>query len=203
MGEENKEENHSHISTNYVDFKIVISAIFSVLLGAVAILALINFGMNMQRKFESETKNQEARNRVESIIAVDYEADAFKYSGLLGDETLADKLKLTENEKAFIVDSKDKLTQVIEAITGIEGTEPFYQVSDGFFNSSSVIVVPVEGAGLDGASVKSVTRDENYNIQIDIEKKEQTDATTGKFNGRAIFVKLRNIQPADVTVNFD
>ncbi|MBR5419256.1 hypothetical protein IK110_03345 [Candidatus Saccharibacteria bacterium] len=203
MGEEHQEENHSHISTNYVNLKIVISAVFSVLLGAVAILALINFGMNVQKKFDNENREQQAQNRIESIIAVDYEVDTFRYSGLLGDETLKDKLGLSGEEKAFIVDSKDKLSQVTEAITGIDGSEPFYQVSDTFFNSSSVIVVPVEAADLNGAKVKSVTRDENYNIQIDIEKDEELDTKTGKFNGRAIFVKLRNIQPADVTVNID
>ena len=203
MSEKDQEENHSHISTNYVNFKIVISAVFSVLLGAVAILALINFGMNVQKKFDTESKEQQAQNRVESIIAVDYEADAFSYSGLLGSETLKDKLGLNGEEKAFIVDSKDKLSQVMEAITGIDGSEPFYQVSDTFFNSSSVIVVPVEAASLNSAKVKSVTRDENYNIQIDIEKDEDQGAKTGKFNGRALFVKLRNIQPADVTVNID
>ena len=41
MGEEEQEE-HKHLSTNYMNYKIVLSAVLSVLLGAVAILALVN-----------------------------------------------------------------------------------------------------------------------------------------------------------------
>ena len=65
--------------------------------------------------------------------------------------------------------------EVMAHITGYNGETPFYQVEDKFFNSSSVVAVPYEVAGLTSLSVKSVTRDENYNIQIDL--KAEKDKT--------------------------
>ena len=200
MGEEPQEE-HKHLSTNYMNYKIVLSAVLSVLLGAVAILALVNFGMNVQRKFDGEVEAQQAKDHVESIIAVDYKADEFLYTIPEGGESLLKKLDAGENEKSYTIISKDELGKVIEAITGYNGEAPFYQVEDKFFNSSSVVAVPYEVAGLTSLSVKSVTRDENYNIQIDL-KAEKDKMKTEKIGG-VVFVKLSNIQPNQVTINID
>lgn len=200
MGEEPQEE-HKHLSTNYMNYKIVLSAVLSVLLGAVAILALVNFGMNVQRKFDGEVEAQQAKDHVESIIAVDYKADEFLYTIPEGGESLLKKLDAGENEKSYTIISKDELDKVIEAIAGYGKETPFYQVEDKFFNSSSVIAVPYETAGLTSLSVKSVTRDENYNIQIDL--KAEKDKSKTDILGGVVFVKLSNIQPNHVTINID
>lgn len=201
MGEEEQQDNHSHISTNYVNYKIVLSAIFSVLLGAVAVLALVNFGMNVQRKFDGEVEAEEKKEHITEIIAVDYQADTFGYTVLEGGESLLKKLEVGENESSYTVISKDELGKVTEAIAGYGGASPFYQIEDSFFNSSSVIVVPLETAGLTDLQVKSVTRDENYNIQIDLASTK--DKSIADVSGRVVFVKLSNIQPSYVTINID
>ena len=201
MGEEEQQDNHSHISTNYVNYKIVLSAIFSVLLGAVAVLALVNFGMNVQRKFDGEVEAEEKKEHITEIIAVDYQADTFGYTVLEGSESLLKKLEVGENESSYTVISKDELGKVTEAIAGYGGASPFYQIEDSFFNSSSVIVVPLETAGLTDLQVKSVTRDENYNIQIDLASTK--DKSIADVSGRVVFVKLSNIQPSYVTINID
>ncbi|MBR5669620.1 hypothetical protein IKX12_00880 [Candidatus Saccharibacteria bacterium] len=201
MGEEEQQDNHSHISTNYVNYKIVLSAIFSVLLGAVAVLALVNFGMNVQRKFDGEVEAEEKKEHITEIIAVDYQADTFGYTVLEGSESLLKKLEVGENESSYTVISKDELGKVTEAIAGYGGASPFYQIEDSFFNSSSVIVVPLETAGLTDLQVKSVTRDENYNIQIDLASTK--DKSVADVSGRVVFVKLSNIQPSYVTINID
>ncbi len=201
MGEEEQQDNHSHISTNYVNYKIVLSAIFSVLLGAVAVLALVNFGMNVQRKFDGEVEAEEKKEHITEIIAVDYQADTFGYTVLEGSESLLKKLEVGENESSYTVISKDELGKVTEAIAGYGGASPFYQIEDSFFNSSSVIVVPLETAGLTDLQVKSVTRDENYNIQVDLASTK--DKSIADVSGRVVFVKLSNIQPSYVTINID
>ena len=201
MDEEEQQDNHSHISTNYVNYKIVLSAIFSVLLGAVAVLALVNFGMNVQRKFDGEVEAEEKKEHITEIIAVDYQADTFGYTVLEGSESLLKKLEVGENESSYTVISKDELGKVTEAIAGYGGASPFYQIEDSFFNSSSVIVVPLETAGLTDLQVKSVTRDENYNIQIDLASTK--DKSIADVSGRVVFVKLSNIQPSYVTINID
>jgi hypothetical protein len=200
MGEEEQEE-HKHLSTNYMNYKIVLSAVLSVLLGIVALLAIVNFGMNVQRKFDGEQEAQRAKDHVESIIAVDYKADEFLYTVPEGSEPLLKKLDAGENEKSYTIISKDELDKVIEAIAGYGKETPFYQVEDKFFNSSSVIAVPYETAGLTSLSVKSVTRDENYNIQIDL--KAEKDKSKTDILGGVVFVKLSNIQPNHVTINID
>ena len=200
MGEEEPDQK-SHLATNYVNSKIVISAILSVLLGIVALLAIVNFGMNVQRKFDNEAQLQKEKEHVESIIAVDYKADGFGYTITEDGDSLLGKLDAGENEKSYTIISKDELGKVLEAITGFGGTAPAYQIEGSFFNSSSVVAVPLEAVGLTDLTVKSVTRDENYNIQIDLAAKKDS-AKTAKA-GRVVFVKLSNIQPVQVTINID
>lgn len=200
MGEEEPDQK-SHLATNYVNSKIVISAILSVLLGIVALLAIVNFGMNVQRKFDNEAQLQKEKEHVESIIAVDYKADGFGYTITEDGDSLLGKLDAGENEKSYTIISKDELNKVLEAITGFGGTAPAYQIEGSFFNSSSVVAVPLEAVGLTDLTVKSVTRDENYNIQIDLAAKKDS-AKTAKA-GRVVFVKLSNIQPVQVTINID
>ena len=66
----------------------------------------------------------------------------------------------------------------------------------------SASLVTSEKSGLGGLNIKSVSRDEDYNIQIDaVEKNVEKSSVQDASEGRAVFIKIRNIQPKSVKVN--
>lgn len=202
MGEE--EQHESHNSTNYINAKIVITAIVSVLLGGAFVLAMVNYGMNIQKRFDAAEKKEEQSKHVDEIIAVKYGAKTFDYSvpeGQKAGRYVLNKLGAGVEDKYYVIDNSDTLREALELVSSLSEGEVKLDVSDDFFISSSIIAVPVEKVDLADISIKSVTRDENYNIQIDAEllSAEGIDERAGSI----LFVQLENIQPKKVTVNLD
>ena len=202
MGEE--EQHESHNSTNYINAKIVITAIVRVLLGGAFVLAMVNYGMNIQKRFDAAEKKEEKSKHVDEIIAVKYGAKTFDYSvpeGQKAGRYVLNKLGAGVEDKYYVIDNSDTLREALELVSSLSEGEVKLDVSDDFFISSSIIAVPVEKVDLADISIKSVTRDENYNIQIDAEllSAEGIDERAGSI----LFVQLENIQPKKVTVNLD
>ena len=186
--------------------KIIFIAIASVLLGAAFVLSLITFGMSAQRKFDSENAAQQQKSKVVSIIPVEYEAADFEFGfvvdGTLDEDKNLESIELIGGKKGdvyYVINSSDKLKNALDALE-LTGK---YEIDASFFKSGSVVAVPIDGFGYTiGTDVKSVVRDENYNITIDIDQTNvMTDDVAVAYTGRLVLVKLPNIQPKQVTVN--
>lgn len=192
--------------------KIIFIAIASVLLGAAFVLSLITFGMSAQRKFDNENAAQQQKSKVVSIIPVEYESADFEFgfvvSGTL-DENTPTSIELIGGKKGdvyYVINSSDKLKNTLDALE-LSGK---YEIDADFFKSGSVVAVPIDGFGYTiGTDVKSVVRDENYNITINIDQAnlmtDEVDASESNdvaiaYTGRLVLVKLPNIQPKQVTV---
>ena len=191
---------NDQISEKSINTKIIITAIMSVLLGAAFVLALIGFGMNMQRNFDNENAERRSREKVVSIVHIKYTTADFSYTPGEGasDRALLDRLD-AKSDNYYLVNSNDKLTAVMDAVNDLSAGGNSYTVDEGFFESSSLVAVPVEAAALSDVKIKSVTRDEDYNVQIDVQT--ETKAESADVAGRVVLVKLDNIQPKVVTVN--
>ncbi len=190
------------------NIKIIITAIFGVLIGVVFILALINFGMGIQRKLDSN-KTSDEPEKIVSIIAVDYSSASFDYKvknelggGASLDNYLISLYDSSLNQNYLVIESQDMLDTVLGDIRIASGNESItYDVDEKFFYSGSIVMVTSEEDDLYDFKIASVTRDENYNIQVDAKKSLKEDNCESVCNGKAIFIKIRNIQPKSVSVN--
>jgi hypothetical protein len=202
------EEEHAVKSNN---IKIAVTAVISVLLGAAFILALINFGMNFQQNLDSREEAKKKSDEIVSIISVDYAAHDFTYkipSGAV-DNYLVSATKADSKENYLVINSNDMLGDALSALhsasgagVSFDGDIPTdFSVKDGFFNSGAVIMVTNETEGLLKFDIKSVTRDADYNIQIDTSSKvKKSDDDSEEKTGQVIFVEISNIQPKSVTI---
>ena len=91
----------------------------------------------------------------------------------------------------------DKVISTINALGGEIAKEDF-ELSENFFYSGSVILVTAEMRGLSSFEVNSVTRDENYNLRVDVSKADANETQT--VFGKAVLITVPNIQPDDVEV---
>ena len=199
-------EEKNNNSKNYIDFKIIISAIISVLLGAAFILTLINFGMETQRRIDDNNAKKDEANKIFSVIGVDYDDTTYSYLTLAKNNVhnhLFETLDINDNLNSYVIDSKDKLDSVLSAISSLSDNKPIeYHVDEDFFLSGSIILVNAEHTELKNLEVTGISRDEQYNIQIDLKKTVGNDQNaTMTLVGRAILIKIQNIQPKSVEVN--
>ena len=185
--------------------KIIVTAIVSVLLGAAFVLALILFGMNVQRNFDNKTAEKQQKEKIVSVINVDYDEPVyFSYNtGKIREadsnpvHNLLDKLSVSKSKDYFIIDSNDKLSAVLDA-AGHTGEDT---VEDDYFSSSSIVAVPFEHDGLESLKIKGVSRDEDYNITISGVYNDPLQIIN--ITGIVALIKLQNIQPKLVTVSIE
>ena len=198
-------EEHDIQSNN---IKIAITAVFSVLFGAAFIMALILFGMRVQGNIDNKAAEKKKADEIVTINSVDFETAAFSYSIPNADKDgVGNYLQMLIGDKDvdaksgyYLINSKSKLDDVMNAIRAASGNENIsYNVDASFFNSGSIIAVIREAKKLDKFEVVTVTRDADYNLQIDANEKYDSDAKDEKV-GRVVFVKISNIQPKDIEV---
>lgn len=206
------EEEHNNQENNN-NLKIIITAIFSVMFGAVFILALINFGAGMQRTLDIREEKRKKDSEIVSILGVDYESVGFSYvvpASVTPKEESEKQPKnylfhnaSVEDEDAdyTVITSKDQLDNMLSAIQSASGDTKGFAVEDDFFQTSSIVVVNVEESGLSDLKVKAIARDEKYNLQIDLTKDTGMSDLADAIDGRVVFVKIKNIQPSLVDVN--
>jgi len=196
-----EEENNSY------NTKIAVTAIMSVLFGVVFILALILFGMRVQNNIDAQKEEKKRSEEIVTINSVDFDTDSFGYQAPAdGDGTmnyLVNIIKADTNKNYLVINSNSMLEDVLNALRGASGDNGIsYSVDESFFNSGSIILVTGEAARLSDFSVKTVTRDAQYNLQIDATA-EYDDSDLDTIDGRAVFVKIRNIQPKNVEVKVE
>lgn len=198
-------EEHDIQSNN---IKIAITAVISVLFGAAFIMALILFGMRVQGNIDNKAAEKKKADEIVTINSVDFETAAFSYSIPNADKDgVGNYLQMLIGDKDvdaksgyYLINSKSKLDDVMNAIRAASGNENIsYNIDASFFNSGSIIAVIREAKKLDKFEVVTVTRDVDYNLQIDANEKYGSDAKDEKV-GRVVFVKISNIQPKDIEV---
>ena len=198
-------EEHDIQSNN---IKIAITAVISVLFGAAFIMALILFGMRVQNGIDNKAAEKKKADEIITINSVDFDATSFSYSipnaekdqegnylqMLIGDKDVSAK------SDYYLINSKSKLDDVMNAIRAASGNENLsYNIDSSFFNSGSVIAVIREAKKLDKFEAVTVTRDADYNLQIDANEKYNSDAKDERV-GRVSLVKISNIQPKGIEV---
>ncbi len=186
------------------NIKIAVTAVFSVLLGAAFILALIHFGMRVQNNIDTKAEEKRKADEVITINSVDFQATNFGYKIPKNDTDEGSKnylVKLINKESDLdyvVINSNSVFEDVMNAIRAASGNENIsYNVSDGFFNSGTIIAVTREANCLESFDVKTVTRDADYNLQIDADYKQ---CEGGDKSGYVSLVKISNIQPKGVEI---
>ena len=188
--------------------RIAVTAVMTVLFGIVFILALILFGMNVQEKVNERKEQRKKETEVVTINSVDFETAAFSYSIPNADKDgVGNYLQMLIGDKDvdaksgyYLINSKSKLDDVMNAIRTASGNESIsYNVDASFFNSGSIIAVIREAKKLDKFEAVTVTRDADYNLQIDANEKYNSDAKDEKV-GRVSLVKISNIQPKGIEI---
>ena len=190
------------------NIKIAVTAVISVLFGAAFIMALILFGMRVQNNIDAKADEEKKANEIVTINSVDFETAAFSYSIPNADKDgVGNYLQMLIGDKDvdaksgyYLINSKSKLDDVMNAIRTASGNESIsYNVDASFFNSGSSIAVIREAKKLDKFEAVTVTRDADYNLQIDANEKYNSDAKDEKV-GRVSLVKISNIQPKTIEV---
>jgi len=188
-----------------IDGKMILTAIIGVLLCAVFVLTLIFSGVLISERYHGELNRSYSidDSSVIDVISVDYETKGFTYSPELAyGETDSRALfdALDEDGDYYVINSSTKYNNVIDAITKLGGSadEVNFSLTDDFFYSGSILVVAAERSGLSYFGVDTITRDENYNIYIETSAVAADDSTS--LVGKAVFIKIPNIQPAHVEV---
>ena len=186
------------------NIKIAVTAVFSVLLGAAFILALIHFGMRVQNNIDTKAEEKKKADEVITINSVDFQATNFSYKIPKNDTNEESKNYLVnlinkESDLDYVViNSNSVFEDVMNAIRAASGNENIsYNVSDGFFNSGAIIAVTREANCLESFDVKTVTRDADYNLQIDADYRQ---CEGGDKSGYVSLVKISNIQPKGVEI---
>ena len=190
-----------------VDFKIILTSIITVFLGFILALSMILAGVQIGRNYESGLYTSvDPDEDVVDIIGVQYETKTFSYNpgiedGAGTESSYRELLKKLGGEKNFYYIKSsaeyEKVLSQIKMFSGVQQLDDF-ELSDTFFNSGSVILVTAEKPGLSYFGINSINRDENYNIFIDTSAIDAND--TINVEGKAILIKIENIQPTLIEV---
>lgn len=189
------------------NIKIAVTAVISVLFGAAFIMALILFGMRVQNNMDARKEERKREEEVITINSVDFDTISFSYKvpgqGDDYENYLVNTIKKGTDSNYLVINSNTVLEDVLNALRGASGDNNIsYTVDENFFNSGSVILVTQEGAKLSSFEAMTVTRDAQYNLQIDANAKYD-ESNIGDVKGYAAFVKISNIQPNSVEIKVE
>lgn len=194
-----------------LDAHVILTVLICVFVGAIFVLGMIFFGMQIEKKVLSEGTETSTASDVD-IIGVSYETMNVPYlpGGNTEEASLLYSLTGKKDASSYVIKTKAEydsiLTQVKEANrrlgeSGVNiATSGSLQLDEEFFQSGSVILFSVASDGLRNGYVSSLTRDEKYAITAEV--RYAWGIENQQYIGMAIFVKVPNIQPKDITVNY-
>ena len=200
------------VSTNYVNSKIVITAVIVILLGIIFVLVLILFGMEATNRYDNEephsTPTPTTPAEDENVI-VEYEEVTTSYNADQENPNHAKNSLMSkygnDDSEYVIISSAKELDEFVGAINSMNAdadTAPFiYSVDSEFFTTGTVIAVAKEDAGLDKMAIDEVYRDGEYNIHIIGHYVSPYDTLT--VSGQVSLIQIQNIQPKSVSLVWD
>ncbi len=199
-GKENKANKES-----LIDLKMILTAIVGVLLGAIFILTLILTGVIVNERYRNIRAEHSQKEKIADVVAISYDTKNYGYYPAVnggGDDTdFKSLLRMLGTEKDYLViQSQSDYEKVVSTIASLGGniTTSDLDLSENFFYSGSLILLTAEMEGLTEFKVNSITRNESYDLRIDVSKNTKSDVYG--IGGEAILVKIPNIQPSVVEV---
>ena len=200
-------------SYTLVDSRIVLTIVICVLASVIFMLGLILFGIEVSQKYLDALKISTSTTQTEKItdiISVRYETKTYSYnpgidvgvdfSGTAG-SSFSELLKKVGGENGYyLIKSNTEYEDVINKIKMFQSREGLenFELDEDFFYSGSVILIASEKRGLSYFGINSITRDDDYNIHIDTSSLDAND--TIDVQGKAILIKIENIQPKRVVI---
>ncbi len=188
-----------------IDLKMILTAIVGVLLGAVFILTLILTGVIVNERYRDMHTKSTYKEKIADVVAINYEAKSYNYypaiDGGDGETDFKSLLRLLGTDKDYLlIQSQTELDKVVETIASLGGqiTSTDFNLPDDYFYSSSLILVTAEMQGLTEFKINSITRNEYYDLRVDVSKNTKSDLYG--IGGKAILVKVPNLQPSVVEV---
>ena len=188
-----------------IDLKMILTAIVGVLLGAVFILTLILTGVIVNERYRDMHTKSTYKEKIADVVAINYETKSYNYYPAIdggGDKTdYKSLLKLLGTDKDYLlIQSQTEYDKVVSTLVslGTEISSSDLNLPDGFFYSGSLILLTTEMEGLTEFKVNSITRNEYYDLRVDVSKTTKSDLYG--IAGKAILVKIPNIQPGVVEV---
>lgn len=189
-----------------IDLKMILTAIVGVLLGAVFILTLILTGVIVNERYRDTRAKHSQQEKIADVVAINYEVKSYDYYPAIdGGEDNNDYkslLRLLGTDKDyFLIQSQTEYEKVVSTIASLGGnniTTADFNLPDNYFYSSSLILLTTEMQGLTEFKINSITRNEYYDLRVDVSKITKSDLYG--IGGKAILVKVPNLQPSVVEV---
>ncbi|MBP5633667.1 hypothetical protein J6X13_01895 [Candidatus Saccharibacteria bacterium] len=192
-----------------VNASVILTVTICFIIGALFVLCMIFFGMQIQTRAQKIANGSKVVEDTD-IIGVSYESMTVPYlpSGNTEQESLIYKLSGGKSNDYYVVKTKseydtilaqvkDMNTHLADATYAVDGS---LDVDENYFQSGYIIVFSIASEGLKNARVSSITRDEKYSLTAEI--RYARDYSLDKYVGAAMFVKVPNIQPKNITVNY-
>lgn len=208
-GGEQGDSNHK-ISTNYINSKIIITVVIAVLFGLAFVVGLIAFGYHLANGGNRSSGNSSGAGApaVVENIEVKYSTKHASYTPVRPDGSANYKSELLHsigvNDADYaIIRSSSELDEFLTAVnthSNFKYGQFAYSVDDDFFKSGTIIVVAKEEMSLFDTRVNGVSRDENYNVSISMNY--TIDSSMLEYGGEFMLLKIENIQPKSVTVDW-
>ncbi len=198
-----------------LDARIILVTLICVFMGALFVLIMIFFGMRMEHSALTSSSNKASVIEDVDIIGVQKDVTVVPYrpDANTGDAILHKYCKDDKDCDYYVIKSKSEFDQITSELDAKNATlhnedsryelqTSYIDADNDFFASGSVILFNVESEGLADARLSSITRDQNYNLTAEIRYKQQYKEQPN-YIGYAILVKVPNIQPKAVFVNYE
>lgn len=201
------EDNSSESLAKSINTKIILTTIMFVLIGAAFVLMMIFAGIQVSQKYEqNEAAINQKEPEVERVIELEYEAYEYtfgtdsEYSKTNHSQNLVFE-QLDEKGKYILIDSAEKLGDVLDAITRVRGgtNTEMPKIEEDFFSTGALIAVGVQDRGFSDGSVAGVHRDADNNVFITLRSVAPYD--TMSYGGAIYLIKIPNIQPNTINVS--
>ena len=189
-----------------ISLKMILTAIVGVLLGIVFVLTLIFTGVIVGERYRDDRVEHTQKEHIADVVAVNYEWKNYKYYAAIdgageGSQEFKSLFRMLGTDKDyFVIESQTDYDKVVSTIASLGGeiTKDDLNLPENYFYSGSLILITAEMRGLSEFKLNSITRNENYDLRIDVSK---TDASEYyNVGAEAILIKIPNIQPKVVEV---
>ena len=196
-----------------LDMRALLVTLICIFMGALFILCMIFFGMQIESKHISNINESNTSVEDVDIIGLSYDAVSKNYDPESSKDgtTILDELNNGEGKGYYVIKTKEEFDSIFGRIQNrnfkLAGEHENFtpnrdtlDVDESFFASGSVVLFSVEGRGVSNGRISSVTRDAKYGLTVEIRYSQ--DYASTDYTASAMFVKIPNVQPKDLEVNY-